>query len=425
MSTPSDGAVRARPSSVPDGLITVEDHLERILRALGPLEAYDQPVVESLGLPLHENLIAPIDLPRFDNSAMDGYALRAEDVATASTNSPVTLPVVGEIHAGGSKPFAISAGTAVKIMTGAPVPRGADAVVPFEQTNRGSASVDVQAAVAAGANIRLAGSDVQAGDLALPAGTVLGPREIGLLASLGSARVRARPRPRVVVLSTGSELREPGSHLDYDSIYDGNSYMLAAAVRAAGAIAYRVGAVADDPRVFRDALAEQLVRADLVVTSGGVSEGEKDIVKQTLSALGTVRFDRVAMQPGKPQGFGTLFEEETPVITLPGNPVSAYVSFDVFVLPAIRRLMGRTPYRRPMVHAVLAADIESRPGFRQYVRAFFEVTHRGAKVTPIQGHESHRIGALARSNALIVVGEDETALNMGDTVRTYVLDRPF
>jgi molybdopterin molybdotransferase len=410
---------------VPEGLITVEDHLERILRALGPLEAYDQPVVESLGLPLHENLIAPIDLPRFDNSAMDGYALRAEDVASASTNGPVTLPVVGEIHAGGSKPFAISAGTAVKIMTGAPVPRGADAVVPFEQTNRGSASVEVQAAVAPGANIRLAGSDVQAGDLALPAGTVLGPREIGLLASLGSSRVRARPRPRVVVLSTGSELREPGSHLDYDSIYDGNSYMLAAAVRAAGAIAYRVGAVADDPRVFRDALAEQLVRADLVVTSGGVSEGEKDIVKQTLSALGTVRFDRVAMQPGKPQGFGTLFEEETPIITLPGNPVSAYVSFDVFVLPAIRRLMGRTPYRRPMVHAVLAADIESRPGFRQYVRAFFEVTHRGAKVTPIQGHESHRIGALARSNALIVVGEDETALHMGDTVRTYVLDRPF
>jgi len=425
MSTPSDGAVRVRPSSVPDGLITVEDHLERILRALGPLEAYDQPVAESLGLPLHENLIAPIDLPRFDNSAMDGYAVRAADVVGASAGSPVTLPVVGEILAGGAKPFAISAGTAVKIMTGAPVPRGADAVVPFEQTNRGSASVDVHSAVGAGANIRLAGSDVQAGDLVLPAGTVLGPREIGLLASLGSARVRARPRPRVVILSTGSELREPGSHLDYDSIYDGNSYMLAAAVRAAGAIAYRVGAVADDARVFRDALAEQLVRADLVVTSGGVSEGEKDIVKQTLSALGTVQFDKVAMQPGKPQGFGTLFEEQTPIITLPGNPVSAYVSFDVFVLPAIRRMMGRTPYRRPMVHAVLAADIESKPGFRQYVRAFFEVTHRGAKVTPIQGHESHRMGALARSNALIVVGEDETALNMGETVRTYVLDRPF
>jgi len=417
--------VRVKPSSVPDGLITVEDHLERILRALGPLEAYDQPVVESLGLPLHENLIAPIDLPRFDNSAMDGYAVRAQDVAGASSNSPTVLPVVGEILAGGAKPFAISAGTAVKIMTGAPLPRGADAVVPFEQTNRGSTSVEITSAVSVGANVRTAGSDVQAGDLVLPAGTVLGPREIGLLASLGSGRVRARPRPRVVVLSTGNELREPGAHLDYDSIYDGNSYMLAAAVRASGAIAYRVGAVGDDPRVFRDALAEQLVRADLVVTSGGVSEGEKDVVKQTLSPLGTVQFDRVAMQPGKPQGFGTLFDEGTPIITLPGNPVSAYVSFEVFVLPAIRRMMGRTPYRRPMVHAVLASDIQSKPGFRQYVRGFFEVTHRGAKVTPIQGHESHRMGALARSNALIVVGEDETALNMGDTVRTLVLDRPF
>ncbi len=423
MSSPSD--TRVRPSSVPDGLITVEDHLERILRAVGPLEAYDQPVVESLGLPLHENLIAPIDLPRFDNSAMDGYAIRAEDVVGASAAGPVVLPVVGEIHAGGAKPFAITAGTAVKIMTGAPVPRGADAVVPFEQTNRGSASVEVHAAVPAGANIRLAGSDVQAGDLVLPAGTVLGPREIGLVASLGASRVRARPRPRVVVLSTGNELREPGTHLEYDSIYDGNSYMLAAAVRSAGAIAYRVGAVADDPRTFKEALSEQLVRADLVITTGGVSEGEKDIVKQVLSELGTVQFDKVAMQPGKPQGFGTVFEEETPIITLPGNPVSAYVSFDVFVLPAIRRMMGRTPYRRPMVHAVLASDIESKAGIRQYVRGFFEVTHRGAKVTPIQGHESHRIGALSQANALIVAGEDETALHMGDTVRTYVLDRPF
>ena len=233
------------------------------------------------------------------------------------------------------------------------------------------------------------------------------------------------PKTRVVVLSTGNELREPGSHLEYDSIYDGNSYMLAAAVRSAGALAYRVGAIADDPRAFRESLSEQLVRADLVVTTGGVSEGEKDIVKQTLSAVGSVQFDSIAMQPGRPQGFGTVFDEQTPIITLPGSPVAAYVSFEVFVLPAIRRLMGRTPYRRPMVHAVLAADVESQPGVRQYVRGYFEVTHRGAKVTPILGHESHRIGALSKANALIVVNEDETALNMGETVRTLVLDRPF
>ncbi|MGH3474571.1 MAG: molybdotransferase-like divisome protein Glp [Aeromicrobium sp.] len=416
---------RPRPASISDDMITVEDHLERILRGVGPLEAYDQPIVESLGLPLHENFIAPVDLPRFPNSSMDGYAVRAEDVKGATTEAPVTLPVVGEIVAGSAKPFAISAGTAVKIMTGAPIPRGADTVIPFESTDRGNARVSIQQDAPIGDNVRAQGSDVQAGDLVLTAGTVLGAREIGLLAALGAPRVKARPRPRVVVISTGSELREPGTHLDYDSVHDGNSYMLAAAVRAAGAIAYRVGAVDDNPRSFRKLLSEQLVRADLVVTSGGVSMGEKDVVKETLSALGTVSFDKVAMQPGKPQGFGRVFDEQKPIITLPGNPVSAYVSFEVFVLPAIRRLMGRTPYRRPMVHAVLASDLQSRPGLRQYVRGIFEVTHRGAKVTPVQGHGSHLIGALAKSNALIVVGEDETALNLGDTVRTLVLDRPF
>lgn len=416
---------RVRPESVPEGFLTVEDHLEAILRGVGPLEPYDQPVVESLGLPLHADVTAPLSLPRFDNSAMDGYAVRADDLAGASEGSPVELPVVADIHAGSARPFAISPGTAVKIMTGAPVPRGADAVVPFERTDRGNTRVRFTSPVRAGDHVRRAGTDVTQGDVVLPAGTVVGPREAGLLASLGLPRITARPRPRVVILSTGTELREPGTHLDFDSIYDGNSYMLAAAARAAGAIAYRVGAVPDDPRSFRRTLSEQLVRADLVVTSGGISEGEKDVVKETLSALGTVRFPSVAMQPGKPQGFGTVFDEQTPIITLPGNPVSAYVSFEVFVLPALRRMMGLTPYRRPMVHAVLTQDVASPSGKRQYVRGVFEVTHRGAKVTPLGGHGSHLVGSLAQANALIVVGEDETALNLGDTVRTLVLDRPF
>jgi molybdopterin molybdotransferase len=416
---------RMRAASIPEGVLTVEDHLEKILRGIGPLAAYDQPLVESLGLPLHEAFVAPMDLPLFDNSAMDGYAVRAEDIASASRERPVTLPVVGEISAGSARPFAISAGTAVKIMTGAPIPRGADSVVPYEQTDRGNARVQVFAPTTVGQRIRPKGDDVTAGDTVLAEGTVLGPREIGLLAALGAPRVKARPRPRVVVISTGSELREPGTHLDYDSINDGNSYMLAAAVREAGAICYRVGAVDDNPRTFQKVLSEQLVRADLVVTSGGISKGDHDVVKQTLSALGTVEFNEVAMQPGKPQGFGKVFDEQTPIITLPGNAVSAYVSFEVFVLPAIRRMMGRTPYRRPMVHAVLAADLQSRPGVRQYVRAVFEVTHRGAKVTPLTGAGSHMVGTLAQANALIIVGEDQTALHLGDTVRTLVLDRPF
>jgi molybdopterin molybdotransferase len=416
---------RPRPASVREGMLTVEDHLEKILRGIGPLGAYDQPLVESLGLPLHEAFVSPSDLPLFDNSAMDGYAIRSEDLAGASREQPVVLPVVGEIAAGSGRPFAISAGTAVKIMTGAPIPRGADAVIPFEKTDRGNARVEIYESTPPGACIRPKGDDIKAGDTVLAEGTVLGPREIGLLASLGAPRAKARPRPRVVVISTGDELREPGTHLDFDSIHDGNSYMLAAAVRDAGAICYRVGAVEDSPRTFRKVLSEQLVRADLVVTSGGISKGDHDVVKETLSALGTVDFVEVAMQPGKPQGFGRVFDEQTPIITLPGNAVSAYVSFEVFVLPAIRRMMGRTPYRRPMVHAVLAADLRSTPGIRQYVRGIFEVTHRGAKVTPIVGNGSHLIGSLAKANALIIVGEDQTALNMGDTVRTLVLDRPF
>jgi molybdopterin molybdotransferase len=422
---PARPQARPRSASIPDGVLTVEDHLEKILRGIGPLAAYDQPLVESLGLPLHEAFVSTMDLPLFDNSAMDGYAIRSQDIAEATTDQPVTLPVVGEIAAGSSRPFAISAGTAVKIMTGAPIPRGADSVVPIEQTDRGNARVQIYASTVPGQRIRPKGEDVSAGDTVLAEGTVLGPREIGLLAALGAPRVKARPRPRVVVISTGSELREPGTHLDYDSINDGNSYMLAAAVREAGAICYRVGAVDDNPRTFRRVLSEQLVRADLVVTSGGISKGDHDVVKETLSALGTVDFHEVAMQPGKPQGFGRVFDEQTPIITLPGNAVSAYVSFEVFVLPAIRRMMGRTPYRRPMVHAVLASDLTSRPGVRQYVRAVFEVTHRGAKVTPLAGAGSHLIGTLAQANALIIVGEDQTALHMGDTVRTLVLDRPF
>ena len=416
---------RPRPASIPDGIITVEDHLEQILRGIGPLAAYDQPLVESLGLPLHEAFVAQSDLPRFDNAEVDGYAVRAEDLAGAGPSAPVVLPVVGEISAGSAKPFAISAGTAVKIMAGSPIPRGADAVVPFGLTDRGNARVSIHEATAPGARIRRQASDVAGGHEVLSAGTVLGPREISLLAALGAPRVKARPRPRVVVLSTGAELREPGTHLDFDSINDGNSYMLAAAIRSAGAICYRVGAVDDNPRTFRRVLSDQLVRADLVVTSGGIGDGENEVVKETLSALGTVDFAQVAMEPGRSQGFGRVFDEQTPLVAVPGNPVSAYVSFEVFVLPAIRRMMGRTPFRRPMVHAVLAQDVRCATGARQYLPARFEVTHKGAKVTPVDQVGPHVVGSLAQANALIIVGEDEAALNMGDTVRTLVLDRPF
>ncbi len=408
-----------------DRLSTVDEHVERIVESLEPLHPYDQPLLEALGLPVCENITAPMDLPAFDNSAMDGYAVYFDDVVTASEDHPVHLPVVGEMAAGQTKLFALSPGTAVRIMTGAPVPQGADAIVPVEWTDGGVASVRITKAPQLDQHVRHKGEDVQVGDVLLEDGSILGPRQLGLLASVGRSQVRSRPRPRIVIMSTGAELREPGTALGHDSVYDANSYMLAAAARSAGAIAYRVGIVSDDPSDFSDALSDQLVRADLVVTSGGVSKGAYDVVKEVLSELGTVSFGEVGMQPGKPQGFGFVGEDSTPIITLPGNPVSSYVSFEVFVVPAIRRMMGRLPYRRPMVRALCSQGFPSIPGRQQYVRAQFEIDGKGAHVAPIGGHGSHLVGDLSEANALIVVPPEVTSVPGGSQVQVLVLDRDF
>jgi molybdopterin molybdotransferase len=408
-----------------DRLSTVDEHVERIVTSLQPLEPYDQPLLECLNLPICEQVVAQMDLPSFDNSAMDGYAVRHDDVASASADAPVHLPVVGEMAAGQTTLLAMSPGTAVRIMTGAPVPQGADAIVPVEWTDGGIAQVRITRAPAPDEHVRHRGEDVRTGDVLVEQGALLGPRRLGLLASVGRAQVLSRPRPRVVVISTGAELREPGATLGHDSIFDANSFMIAAAARSAGAIAYRVGIVSDDPAAFGDALSDQLVRADLVVTSGGVSKGAYDVVKEVLSELGTVTFGEVAMQPGKPQGFGFVGEEATPIITLPGNPVSSYVSFEVFVLPAIRRLMGLLPYRRPTAEAVCTRGFSSAPGREQYVRARLSVEDGRTTVAPVGGHGSHLMGDLAEANALIVVPAATTAVGTGAAVRVLVLDRDF
>lgn len=407
------------------GLLTVEEHRARILAAIEPLPAFPQPLMEALGLALAEDVAAEVALPSFDNSAMDGYAVRREDVVTATDATPVHLPVVGEIGAGQGGLLALPPGTAAKIMTGAPVPAGADSVVPYEWTDRGVAQVRITAAPRLGQHIRPMGEDVAVGDVLVSEGTVLGPRHLGLLAAVGRAAVRSRPRPRVVVVSTGSELRDPGTPLGRDSIYDGNSYLLAAAARRAGALAYRVGIVPDEPHAFLDALHDQLVRADLVVTSGGVSQGDYDVVKEALSGLGTVWFGGIRMQPGKPQGFGHVGVDRTPILTLPGNPVSSYVSFEQFVLPAIRKLMGRAPYARPTVPARLTHAISSSDGRQQLVRAEYGVDAGGAYAAPVGGHGSHLIGDLASSNALVVVPEDVTSVEAGATVQVLRLDEEF
>jgi molybdopterin molybdotransferase len=401
---------------------SVDEHLRAVLQTVQPLPPFEQPLAEVLDQALCEDVSSPISLPSFDNSAMDGYAVRAADLAGASDANPVTLPVTGEIAAGAGGPMAVAAGAAVRIMTGAPMPHGADAVVPVEWTDGGIASVRVVQQPEVGNSIRRAGEDLVAGTQVLDSGTVLGPRQIALLAAIGRSRVLARPRPRVVVISSGSELREPGSPLAEGEVYDANSYALAAAARRAGAVAYRVGAVEDDPKKVLDTLNDQLVRADLVITSGGVSKGAYDVVKEVLSDLGTVDFAEVVMQPGKPQGFGVIGEDSIPIFTLPGNPVSAYVSFEVFVRPALRKLMDREPYTRTAVTATVEEPFKSARGKRQFARGYASRTDGGWQVRVVGGHGSHLVGGLAHANALVVIPEHITGMVTGEQVEIWLLD---
>lgn len=403
--------------------IAVEELQARIAAGVGVLAPCEVTVGEARGLILAEDVVAEVALPPFANSAMDGYAVRLADVASATESAPVHLPVVGEIGAGNAGVRSIATGEVAKIMTGAPIPEGCDAVVPYEWTDRGVDRVTIAEAPGVGQHIRRAGEDVQVGDLMLTSGTRLGPRQMGLLAGLGRASVLAHPRPRVVVISTGSELCEPGTPLPPDSIYDANSHLIAASAEAVGAVVRRVGIVPDDPDGFLTSLRAELSEADLVVTSGGVSQGDFDVVKEALIASGAMWFGPVAMQPGKPQGFGTV--EGVPVFTLPGNPVSSYISFEVFVVPAIRQMMGMAVHHRPQRSATLTRAVKSPAERRQFMRAAFVVTDGSATVTPIGGHGSHLLGSLAHANALVVIPEDTTELPAGSVVQVLALDVDF
>jgi molybdopterin molybdotransferase len=402
---------------------TVDEHLASVLAGIGPLAPLELTLLDAHGCVLAEDVSATYPLPPFDNSAMDGYAVRSVDVGGASETSPVTLPVVGDIAAGSTTPYSVQPGLCVRIMTGAPVPPGADAVVPQESTDQGLAQVAIRAAVTPGQYVRRAGEDVTPGTVVLTAGMHLGATQVGLLAAVGRDRVLARPRPRVVILSTGSELIDPGQPLTPGKIPDANSALLTAAAQEAGAIAFRVGIVPDDPRQLLDTLEDQLIRADLVLTSGGVSVGAYDVVKDALGRLGTVAFDRVAMQPGMPQGFGRIGPDETPFFGLPGNPVSAYVSFEVFVRPVLRRMLGVDPISRPIVRARLTGPLSSPSGKRSFARGWLTVEAGKYVVTPVGGSGSHLIASLSAANALIVVPEPTTELEADVTVDVVMLER--
>jgi molybdopterin molybdotransferase len=404
----------------------VSDHLSEILSTVRPLPEISLQLLEAHGCVLVEDVVSPWPLPQFDNSSMDGYAVRAEDVAEATAELPVELPVTADIAAGDTGISAIGPGISARIMTGAPMPSGADAVVPVEQTDGGTARVMIFQAPRSGQFIRHIGGDVAEGEVVVTAGTTLTAPQIGLLAAVGRDRAIVRPKPRVVVISTGSELVEPGRSLKGGQIIDSNSFTLATAAVEAGAVAYRIPAVPDDKDRLLSLIEEQLVRADLVITSGGVSAGAYDVVKEVLSGRGTMRFDSVAMQPGKPQGFGTLDRgegEAVPTFTLPGNPVSAFVSFEVFVRPAIKKMLGASKLHRPTVKAVLQQPLRSPEGRRQFARAQLTSGATGTyTATPLSGQQSHLLAGLAAANALVVVPEQVTEIPAGQMVDALVLD---
>lgn len=400
---------------------SVDDHLATVLDGIGTIDPIELTLLDAQGLLLAQDVQAAVPLPGFDNSAMDGYAVRAVDTRGAGADNPVALPVVGDVAAGAKSRSGMGPGLAMRIMTGAPIPAGADAVIPLEDTDNGVARVQIYREVGSGECLRRAGEDLAANALALRAGQALGPQQIALLAAIGRDRVLVRPRPRVMIISTGSELVEIGRRPTFGEVVDSNSYLLTSAARDAGADARRVGIVPDDHSLLLDTLETNLLRSDILITTGGVSKGAFDVVKQALSDLGTVEFLSVAMQPGKPQGFGHL-GHRVPIFCLPGNPVSALVSFEVFVRPAIRKLLGKRQLQRSTVRAVALEGATSPSGRRQYRRG---VLHResngGYSVSFAGGEASHLIASLATANCLVVLDEDTTEVQAGSQVTVIPL----
>jgi molybdopterin molybdotransferase len=390
----------------------VETHLAEVLAAIRPLGPAWLPLEAAEGAVLAEPATAAGSLPPFDNSSMDGYAVHASDVAAAAEDTPVTLPVTAQIPAGDTRALTVAPGTCARIMTGALLPSGADAVVPVEWTSGGTGQVHFYRGVTKDHAIRRRGDDVTAGDELLPAGTRLGPAQIALLAASGHGSAYARPAPRVAVIGTGNELSDPGSPLPPGRIWDSNSYMLAAAVRQAGGVAAR-RRVGDDPREVLATIEELAEAADLLITSGGVSMGgEHDVVKAALGGHAEMTFRKVAMQPGMPQGTGVIGPDRTPILTLPGNPVSTFVSFCLFALPALDALRGLPPGRLPHGRATLTGPVHSPQDKRSYLRGVLDAA--AGTVTPLTGQGSHQLGALALANALIVVPEPVTSMEAGE-----------
>jgi len=410
-------------------MLSVEDALAQVLSAFRPLGPERMPLLETLGRVLAEDVYADINIPPHDNSAMDGYAVIAADAAGAGPETPVRLRVTENLAAGYVAQQQVVTGTAIRIMTGAPVPGGADAVIRFERTEQEGEWVDLYFAPPVGNNIRYAGEDVRAGDLILRKGTQIRPQEVGMLAALGCKEVNVIRRPRVAILATGDELVDVDEPLGPGKIRNTNSYSNAAQVRKYGGIPIMLGIAQDRMTDLTDKIQEGLAQgADLLLTSGGVSVGDFDVVKKVLSAEGEITFWRVRMKPGKPLAFGRIEaqvdgEKRTvPVLGMPGNPVSVMISFEIFARPAILTMLGITDLDKPTVEAVLVDEIPSKDERRHYVRVCLERDGDAYRASLTGAQGSGILNSMVKANGLAVIPEDWTHAPAGSPVRAMFFD---
>lgn len=399
---------------------SVQQHLGECLAAVGPQPPLEVLLADAAGCVLAEDVVAGADLPATDVADGDGYALHTADIAAARPEEPVTLPVLDDLRADHSHRFRLPRGQAVKIASGAALPTGADVVVPAERTDRGRARVRLHTPAGPGDFVRRQGEDVAAGVTVLGAGQRIGARQMALLAAVGRGRVIVHPRPRIVVISVGDELLDPALPAQPGQVHDANGHALTTALRHAGAATYRVPAVPDEQAALRDTIEDQLVRADLIITTGGLSDG--DHVTSVLSSLGDVGFHTLAMAPGNRFGLG-MVGEGTPVMALPGHPAIVQIAFEVFLRPAVLSMSGYSRLYRDTVTAEMSHGWESPPGRRQFVPVRLTgAPGSGYLASPVAAPGSLLLSALAASNALAVVPEDTSRVAAGDELTCMIIE---
>ncbi len=399
------------------------DYLRAVLARIRPLPSLDLDLTQAYGNVLSADVSAPGPLPAFDHAAIDGYAVRLEDVIGARSDRPSRLNVVGDVAAASWRPVRVSAGTCLSVAAGAPLPAAADAVVPLDWTDQGMASVEVYQTPKRGHGVRRAGDEIAAGATLVTGGTYVSPSIVALLAAGGVGHVVVRPCPRVVIVATGDELVETGRVSQPGQVVDVNSHALTAAAVEAGALAYRIGICDDDPETLRGVLEDQTLRSDLIVISGGTGTGPGDMVRRIFGRDGTVQFTELSVYPCPALGFGTVGVEEVPVVCLPGDPGAALIGFEVLARPLIQRMAGAEPVFRPSVKGHLLETVSSPTGLREFRPALIaERRGGGYTVQPLAGGP-YTLSGLAEANGLLVLGERVTTAAAGSTVDVLLFDR--